>query len=161
MDVTAVVLITAAMFGWCLLSARLERANLTAPMVFIAVGAALAGLGLVDGPSAPETVTPLLEITLVWVLFSDAARLPAQQLRRDLGRYVRLLGVGLPLTIAFGCALAAWFFPLRRTSPASPFWRWHCSPTPPPWRWVATVSLPPSVGVWRSVRAPVAAAPRS
>jgi len=62
----------------------------------------LAGLGLIDAPSAPETVRPLVEVTLVWVLFSDAARLPVQQLRRDLGRYVRLLAVGLPLTIAFG-----------------------------------------------------------
>ena len=86
MDVTAIVLVTAALFVWALLSARLERADLTAPIVFIAVGAALAGLGLVDGPSAPEALTPLVEVTLVWVLFSDAARLPVQQLRRDVGR---------------------------------------------------------------------------
>jgi len=110
MDVTMVV-IGAAVFGWGLLSARLERANLTAPMVFIAVGGTLAALGLINGPSAPEAVAPLVEITLVWVLFSDAARLPVQQLRRDLGRYVRLLAIGLPLTIAFGWALAGWFFP--------------------------------------------------
>ena len=47
----------------------------------------------------------------MWVLFSDAARLPVQQLRRDAGRYMRLLGVGLPLTIVLGWALAAWLFP--------------------------------------------------
>jgi sodium/hydrogen antiporter len=111
MDVTALVVVTAVLFGWGLVSARLQEADLTGPIVFIAVGAALAALGLVDPPSGPETVTPLVEITLVWVLFSDAARLPVQQLRRDLGRYVRLLGIGLPLTIAFGWALAAWFFP--------------------------------------------------
>ena len=108
---TAVVLVTATLFAWGLLSARLERADLTAPVVFIAAGATLAALGVVDAPSAPETLAPLVEITLVWVLFSDAARLPVQQLRRDLSRYLRLLGVGLPLTIAFGWVLAAWFFP--------------------------------------------------
>ena len=80
-------------------------------MVFTAVGAALAWSGLVDGSSPPEAVTPIVEVTLVWVLFSDAARLPLQQLRRDVGRYVRLLGIGLPLTIVFGWALALWFFP--------------------------------------------------
>jgi NhaP-type Na+/H+ or K+/H+ antiporter len=80
-------------------------------LVFIAVGGTLAGLGLIDAPSAPETVRPLVEVTLVWVLFSDAARVPVQQLRRDLGRYVRLLAVGLPLTIAFGWVVGAWFFP--------------------------------------------------
>ena len=91
--------------------ARLQQADLTAPVVFTAVGAAMAWSGLVDGSSPPEAVTPVVEITLVWVLFSDAARLPLQQLRRDVGRYVRLLGVGLPLTIVFGWLLALWFFP--------------------------------------------------
>src|SRR3954454_20453964 len=111
MDVTAVVLITAVIFGWGLVSAKLERADLTAPIVFTATGLALAGLGVVDAPSAPKTLTPLVEITLVWVLFSDAARLSVRQLRRDLGRYVRLLAVVLPLTILSGWALAGWFFP--------------------------------------------------
>ncbi|MET1065990.1 MAG: cation:proton antiporter [Arthrobacter sp.] len=110
MELTAVVLITAALFAWALVSARLQQADLTAPIVFTAVGAALAWSGLADGSSAPG-LTPLIEVTLVLVLFSDAARLPLQQLRRDVGRYVRLLGVGLPLTIVFGWALAAWFFP--------------------------------------------------
>ncbi len=111
MTLTAVVLVTACLFGWGLVSRRAARADLTGPIAFVAVGAALAALGLVHAPTAPEAVTPLVEITLVWVLFSDAARLPVQQLRRDLGRYLRLLGVGLPLTIALGTALAAWFFP--------------------------------------------------
>ena len=60
--------------------------------------------------SQPE-LTPLVEITLVWVLFSDAARLPMRELRQDVGRYLRLLAVGLPLTVLLGWALAAWFWP--------------------------------------------------
>ena len=111
MDVTALVLTTAAMFGWSLLSRRFERADLTAPIVFTLVGALLAWGGLVEGPEESAGLTALVEITLVWVLFSDAAHLPLQQLRRDLGRYVRLLAVGLPLTVVLGWALAAWFWP--------------------------------------------------
>ena len=111
MDVTVVVIVAAALFGWGLFSNRLERADLTAPIAFITVGAILAGLGLVDAPSAPEDLTPLVEITLVWVLFSDAARLPLQELRRDGGTYLRLLALGLPLTILLGWGLAAWLFP--------------------------------------------------
>jgi NhaP-type Na+/H+ or K+/H+ antiporter len=111
MNVTVLVLVTAALFGWGLVSRRAARADLTGPIAFVVVGAVLAWLGLVEGPEGPEAVTPLVEITLVWVLFSDAARLPTQQLRRDLGRYLRLLGIGLPLTIALGWALAVWFFP--------------------------------------------------
>jgi NhaP-type Na+/H+ or K+/H+ antiporter len=110
-DVTLLVLVAAALFGWGLVSKRLEAANLTAPMVFVAVGGAIAAFGLVDRPSAPETLLPLVEVTLVWLLFSDAARLPAQELRRDAGRYVRLLAVGLPLSILLGWGLVAWFFP--------------------------------------------------
>ena len=111
MDVTVVVVATAALFAWGLLSNRLERADLTAPIVFTAVGATVAAFDLVQGPSGPEALTPLVEVTLVWVLFSDAARLPFTELRRDWGRYLRLLGVGLPLTILLGWLTAAWLFP--------------------------------------------------
>ncbi|MGY3319661.1 cation:proton antiporter domain-containing protein [Arthrobacter sp. TE12232] len=111
MELTVIVLITAALFAWALVSARLQQADLTAPIVFTAVGTGLAWAGLVDAASPPAAITPVVEVTLVWVLFSDAARLPLQELRRDVGRYVRLLGIGLPLTIVFGWVLAAWFFP--------------------------------------------------
>jgi NhaP-type Na+/H+ or K+/H+ antiporter len=109
--VTAVVVVAATIFAWGLISARLERADLTAPIVFVAVGAILAALGLIDISSAPENFKPLVEVTLVWVLFSDAARVRLPDIRNDLGCYVRLLGVGLPLTVAFGWVLAFWLVP--------------------------------------------------
>ena len=57
--------------------ARLERADLTAPIVFVAVGALLAATRAGRRvTAAPETLKPLVEVTLVWVLFSDAARVP-------------------------------------------------------------------------------------
>jgi NhaP-type Na+/H+ or K+/H+ antiporter len=45
------------------------------------------------------------------VLFADAARVSVREVRHDLGAYVRLLGVGLPLTILGGWALSVWVFP--------------------------------------------------
>src|SRR5215217_1051815 len=81
-------------------------------VVFVAVGAALAGLGLVSSGSAPEHLKPLVEMTLVWVLFSDAARVRVHDLRRDLGAVPRLLGLGLPLTVLAGWGLALWLFPV-------------------------------------------------
>src|SRR5215217_4731121 len=108
---TAVLLTLALVFAWGAVSVRLERADLTAPIVFTAAGAALAGLGLVDPPSAPERLKPLVEVTLVWVLFSDAAQVKIHDLRDDLGRYVRLLAVGLPLTVLAGWGLAVWLMP--------------------------------------------------
>lgn len=111
MNEMAVVVITAALFVWALVSARLQRADLTPPIVFLVLGGALAGSGLVEGSTIPETYAPLVEVTLVWVLFSDAAGLQLQQLRRDAGRVARLLGLGLPLTLVFGWATAILFFP--------------------------------------------------
>jgi NhaP-type Na+/H+ or K+/H+ antiporter len=111
MELVVVVLVTASIFVWGTVSDRLERADLSAPIVFTLVGVLLAVLGLVDAPSAPAALKPLVEITLVWVLFSDAARIRFQDFRRGMGQYVRLLGVGLPLTILAGWLLAVWLFP--------------------------------------------------
>ncbi|BCJ44529.1 sodium:proton antiporter [Actinoplanes ianthinogenes] len=111
MHSTTILIIAAAIFGWGVVSGRLQRADLTAPIVFVAIGGLMAAGGLVDASSAPGYAKPLVEITLVLVLFSDAAGVPFSQVRRDLGRYLRLLAVGLPLTVLAGWALAYWFFP--------------------------------------------------
>ncbi|WP_344243469.1 cation:proton antiporter [Actinocorallia libanotica] len=108
---TAVMIIMAVVFLWGVVSARLERADLTAPIVFTAAGGLLAATGLITGPSAPEVLRPLVEFTLVWVLFSDAAGVPYRELRSDAGLYLRLLGIGLPLTVLAGWGLALWLFP--------------------------------------------------
>jgi NhaP-type Na+/H+ or K+/H+ antiporter len=111
LDTTAVLIIAAVIFLWAVLSARLERADLTAPIVFVAVGALLSEGGLVHADAATESLKALVEITLVWVLFTDAARVRVPDLRSDAGLYARLLGVGLPLTVLVGWGLAAWLFP--------------------------------------------------
>jgi NhaP-type Na+/H+ or K+/H+ antiporter len=110
-DVTAVVIVMLAVFAWGALSSRLERADLTAPVVFMAVGALLGWWDLVDVPDAPENAKVLVEITLVWVLFSDAARVRIHDAQEDVARYLRLLGVSLPLTMLLGWAVAAWLVP--------------------------------------------------
>jgi NhaP-type Na+/H+ or K+/H+ antiporter len=110
MDLVVLVVMT-SVFVWALVSARAAGADLSAPIVFVAIGALLAAAELLDGPSTPESLLPLVEVTLVWVLFSDAARVSVREVRHDLGVYVRLLGVGLPLTILGGWVLSAWFFP--------------------------------------------------
>jgi len=107
---TALVVVAAVVFGWGAVSGRLERADLTAPIVFTAVGAALTGLGLIHSSSVPEMFKPLVEVTLVWVLFSDAARVRVHDLRGDAGLVLRLLAVGLPLTVLAGWGLASWLF---------------------------------------------------
>jgi NhaP-type Na+/H+ or K+/H+ antiporter len=112
MTVADLAIIAGLVFVWGTLSARLERFDLTAPIV-MTVG----GVLLTHGPLAPLGVTPsgeivkvLAETTLALVLFSDASRVGLRQLRGDLGLCLRLLGIGLPLTIGLG-TLAAFILP--------------------------------------------------
>ena len=112
MSAADLAIVTALIFAWGMLSARLERFDVTAPITFV-----LAGVILTHGPLAPlgfapshEAVKALAEITLVLVLFSDASRVGLRDLRQDMGLCVRLLGVGLPLTIGLGTLLALALF---------------------------------------------------
>ncbi len=112
MSASDLAIVAALVFAWGTLSARLERFDVTAPIVFV-----VAGLLLTHGPLAPlgfvptpELVKALAEITLVLVLFSDASRVGLRDLRADLGLCLRLLGIGLPLTIGLGMLLALGLF---------------------------------------------------
>jgi NhaP-type Na+/H+ or K+/H+ antiporter len=104
----ALVLLTAVVFAWGVFSARLARADITGPIAFVGVGMLIAATMPLDSPTETTAVKVLTEATLVWVLFSDAARVGVRELRTDAGLYGRLLGVGLPLTVAAG-AVAAWW----------------------------------------------------
>ncbi|WP_232050608.1 sodium:proton antiporter [Actinoplanes sp. OR16] len=108
----ALVLITFAVFAWGVFSGRLERYDVTAPMAFVLVGLALGGFAGSHLEADSEAVTALTEATLVWVLFSDASRVGLRELRHDAGVFVRLLALGLPLTVAAGSFAAWWLLDL-------------------------------------------------
>ena len=89
-------------------SRRLSGTPVTPAMVVVAIGVLAGPLvfdGLTVGPTS-STVRKLAEATLAVVLFSDSSRIDLRGLRREASLPVRLLGIGLPLTIALG-ALAA------------------------------------------------------
>ncbi|MER6103337.1 cation:proton antiporter [Streptomyces sp. NPDC001832] len=105
-------LILLLLFLWGLYSQCLARVELTAPVAFVLLGLLLGeGIGVLDLAPSPGTVRALAEVTLVWVLFTDAARLSFQALRPELGLYVRLLLLGLPMCIGLGTLLAIWLLP--------------------------------------------------
>jgi NhaP-type Na+/H+ or K+/H+ antiporter len=81
----------------------LERSVVTAAIFFTSAGL-LAGpvLGLIDLRIGGEPVKLLAEATLTLVLFADASRISFPALRSEFAVPARLLGVGLPLTIAVG-----------------------------------------------------------
>jgi NhaP-type Na+/H+ or K+/H+ antiporter len=106
-------IVTALIFAWGALSAKLQRFDVTAPITFVIAGVVLTHgvLSPLGFTPAPETVKALAEITLVLVLFSDASRVGLRDLRHDMGLCVRLLAVGLPLTIGLGTLLALVLLP--------------------------------------------------
>ncbi|HET6919753.1 MAG TPA: hypothetical protein VFI46_09850, partial [Jiangellaceae bacterium] len=93
------------LIGFAAVSRRLEALNVTAAMFFTAAGL-LAGpvLGLLDLSVGSEEVKLVAEITLTLVLFADASRISVRALRHEYVVPLRLLGLGLPLTIAAGAA---------------------------------------------------------
>jgi NhaP-type Na+/H+ or K+/H+ antiporter len=104
--------IATTILAFALVSKRLADSFLTPPMVMMAAGTAIyaitgAGSFTKIGNSA---IHLLAEITLVLILFSDAARIDVRTLRRDHTVPSRLLLIGMPLTILFG-AVAVWMMP--------------------------------------------------
>ncbi len=92
---------------------QLDRLSVTAPIVLVAAGTAL-GAGFLDVlPANPktETVRLVTELTLALILFADASTVELRQAESDVGLPLRLLGVGLPLTIAIGAVVARLVLP--------------------------------------------------
>jgi NhaP-type Na+/H+ or K+/H+ antiporter len=108
----ALALIALALLGVAAVSRRLAGTPITPAILFVAFGL-LVGPEVLDGidlSSSSATVRGLAEITLALVLFSDASRIDLGALRRTVGVPLRLLGIGLPLTIALGAVAAAAIF---------------------------------------------------
>jgi NhaP-type Na+/H+ or K+/H+ antiporter len=103
------IVLACVVFAFGIVSRRLEGTVLTAPLVFVLAGVVLgpAGLGLVEMGLDDHTVLLLGEIALALVLFTDAARTDLSTLRHDKALPLRLLGIGMPLTIAMGAIIAA------------------------------------------------------
>lgn len=97
--------------GFSIASASLNRLLVTAPLAFVTVGAVV---GLVVGPVEAEAlfpVKPLAEITLVLILFHDAAQVRPREVDAERNEVSRLLLIGFPLTLLVGFIAARIFFP--------------------------------------------------
>ena len=113
MSETTLIALSLVVFGWSVGSEWFAQRNLSGPLLFLGAGLLLAnpswGLVSVDVESA--TVHHLAEITLALLLFADASAVPLAAARRDLHLTARLLGIGLPLTVALGIGVALVVFP--------------------------------------------------
>ena len=113
MDPTLLAVLAAAVLAFSAISRRAERSIVSAPMFFVAAGFAVGngGLGWLDFGKDDAFLHGLAELTLILVLFTDAARIDLSCLRRERNLPSRMLALGLPLTIASGAIAAALIFP--------------------------------------------------
>lgn len=113
MDATTLVLIAIAIVGYGAVSRRAQSWPVTPPMVFVAFGLLIspAGLGLVDLDLDSRFIQALTELTLIVILFTDAARIDLRLLLREHDLPQRLLLVGMPLTALLGFVAAMQLFP--------------------------------------------------
>lgn len=104
-----VVVAGGVVVGYGALSRRLSTTVLSGPLVFLVCGLAIGplGLDLLNADQDPEVTRTLLESALILVLFTDAAAIRMRDLRREEFLPLRLLVVGLPVTMALGW-LVAW-----------------------------------------------------
>jgi NhaP-type Na+/H+ or K+/H+ antiporter len=108
----ALTTIAVLLIAYATVSRRLERLNVSAAMFFTTAGLLVGPvLGLVDLHIEGEQVKLLAEITLTLVLFADASRISLRALRGEFEVPLRLLGIGLPLTIATGALIGAAVLP--------------------------------------------------
>ena len=101
-----------ALIAVAAVSKRLSGSPVTPAMVFVAIGLIVGPkvLDEINIASTSSTERALAEATLALVLFSDASSIDLRALRRGASVPLRLLGIGLPLTIAFGALAAAVIF---------------------------------------------------
>lgn len=105
---TLIVIFIALILLYSLVSRRLDRTHLTAPIVFAGAGilVLLVLPSLREQESNVEVFMTVAEMGLVLLLFNDASRIDRQVLKSMRNLPARLLSVGMLLTILLG-ALAA------------------------------------------------------
>jgi NhaP-type Na+/H+ or K+/H+ antiporter len=110
----SVGLIALAVAAYGMVAARLTRWSVSAAFSFLVIGAIIGGAGLgvvIEELPDPDILSNLAEVTLALVLFSAASTVRLKRLEVDSPIVLRLLAIGLPLTIAVGTLLALGMFP--------------------------------------------------
>jgi NhaP-type Na+/H+ or K+/H+ antiporter len=111
--VVPLLIVAGVMIVYSAVSVPLDRRGVTSSMAFVIAGVALggAGLGWLDISLESPVFETITELALVFLLFSDAARIDLPALRRNIGWPSRLLLIGLPLSILTGFGLGIVVFP--------------------------------------------------
>ena len=113
MELLGLIVVVAGILVFGLFSKRLEGTPITLPIVFTGFGWLVGtdGLDLADIDPSNSVIHTIAELTLILVLFSDAARIELKRLLADHDLPLRLLIIGMPLSILMGASTTLWIFP--------------------------------------------------
>jgi len=104
-----VVLISA--IAYAMVAKRLSKTPITAPIVFLFIGSMMAYFNMMQLHEAEHILHLIAEVTLIVLLFLDAAKIDFKALIHARTWPLRMLLLGLPLSVLFGTVLAALIFP--------------------------------------------------
>ena len=94
------------------ISQRIQGTIITLPIIYTVLGLILSSraLGIIELDLEDELIRIIAEVTLIFVLASDASRIDVRRLIRDHSLPQRLLVIGLPLMMIIGTHVAAMLF---------------------------------------------------
>ena len=108
--------------GYAVVSARVNRSSIAPALIFLLLGMGLGPFGLhaIDAGPGTEGYTLLAQLALTVILFNQAANLRFDRIRVHGAVSLRLLVVGIPLTVLLGALTAVVLLPVL------PWWEAVC-----------------------------------
>jgi NhaP-type Na+/H+ or K+/H+ antiporter len=99
-------------FFFTLVSKRITKTILTAPIIFTVAGMAvyLISPRVAEMEIHNDSILLIAELTLALLLFTDASRIDLRKLLKETMVPERLLGIGMPLTVLVGAIIALLVF---------------------------------------------------
>jgi len=112
MENQTLIILALFVLGFGMISGWLKRSIITPPMIFVTFGFLMGPrlFGFIEFDIDNKIIHTLAEITLVLILFTDASLINLKILIKERCIPLRLLNIGMPLTIIFGTLLALIFF---------------------------------------------------
>ena len=122
MHYTTPLVLAVLVLGYAVVSERVNRSFIAPALIFLLLGMGLGpfGLGVLEAGAGTEGYTVLAQLALTMILFNQAAKLRLNRIRVHGPVTLRLLIVGIPLTVLLGALTATLLLPVL------PWWEAVC-----------------------------------
>lgn len=110
------LVLTVLVLGYAVVSQQVQRRYIAPALIFVLLGMALGPFGfhLLDAGPGTQGYTVLAELALTVILFNQAAKIDMGRIRRNGPVTLRLLAVGIPVSVVLGSLTAAVLLPALR-----------------------------------------------